>query len=202
MFSDICRCRFARIDVNIHDPTTSIKISTHGVKSFTIDPATLLKRSGISILGRTIFVNGDASIPPLDDCTSHLNFRRNSNRQFEILANPPPARRYGPLITILTSPTPLIIVIGTRGTSGQKTHLTSIARRIAHDAFLYIRVDVEILHDTEWEEGSEREGNVVLLGDASTNSVLRARAIDWSIPGESPFRYTPLPLLLAISVPL
>lgn len=177
--------RLARIEVKLYDlPETSeklgsiVKLRTINVRSFSFDGAVFEEALGLAPRG--LAINSHSVIPlPSSRSTTFLSTKGSSS--FSIRT--PAPRRYGPLLSILTSPQPLLIVVGTAGSPSTTRHLASIAERIAHDSYLYGRVDCEIVRDEVVEE--KREGNVVLLGDAFTNSVTAKWSKSWPAPGQS-----------------
>ena len=155
-------------------------LRTHNVRSFSLDLDTLRQRLGVSLAS----VSLDSGTDILLDSTSGTSTRFvNFQGPFSVAGvDHPRARRYGPLISILSSPLPITLVVGSHGHT--VPYLRSIASRIAHDAYVYGKLSFHIVLDVDFvaEEG---EGNVVLLGDAFLNSVVRDWSINWPTPGES-----------------
>ena len=153
-------------------------LGTTNVLAFSLDPAVLEERLGFA--PGTLVVNGGA--PTSMDAGGVETFALTKNGL--VPATTSSARRYGPIISILNTPHPLRLVVGTRGSSSSNQHLMDIARRIAYDAWLYGKVDCEIVRDEDFDaEAEESEGNVVLLGDAFANSVTATWAEWWPVPG-------------------
>lgn len=176
--------RLARIEVEIYDSSqssrieeASIRLRTTNVRSFSLAGAVFEESLGFS--PRRLAINGH-SLTSLPSSPSLTTLTTNGSNLFSIRTTTP--RRYGSLPSILTSPEPLLLVVGTGGSHSTTRHLTSIAQRIAHDAYLYGRVECEIVRDVDVEE--TREGNVVLLGDAFANSVTARWSKSWPTPGE------------------
>ncbi|KAL7415318.1 hypothetical protein BDY24DRAFT_382543 [Mrakia frigida] len=77
----------------------------------------------------------------------------------------PPPRVSGPIIRILTSEGPLVLVVP----SLESRQEVEIAKRIAHDAFVYARLDAEIVSSEVAEKrvlagGKGLEGSLVVIG--------------------------------------
>lgn len=167
--------RLARIQVSINDST--VVLHSRNVKTFSLDPAMLRSKLGLTVT--SIRLDGGTSIPAHRTLmTLHVSGRRLSIADSSISI-----RRYGPLISILSTPTPLILVVGTRSSLAVQQHLTSIATRIAHDAYLYAKIRCRIVLDVDFE--GER-GNVVLIGDALSNEVTRRWSKTWPTPVSYP----------------
>lgn len=84
-----------------------------------------------------------------------------------------PPRAYGPMIRILATTAPLIIV------QGYTQSLRSLARRIAHDVYVHHRIDVEILDPRQALERlamMQNLGNVVCVGRPEENE-----AVEWML---------------------
>ncbi|KAK4049678.1 Vacuolar protein sorting-associated protein 11 [Microbotryomycetes sp. JL201] len=94
-------------------------------------------------------------------------------------------RRYGPLISILKTSLPILIVTGTR--TNHLNHLVSAAQRVAHDILAYGSVDSEIMTDADViaDIAMLRGRNVVLLGSSHENALTEAFASDWAVPGDT-----------------
>lgn len=147
-------------------------VSTANVRSFSFARRTLGTL-------RFIAVNGHSPVA-INESTDASNF--NAERRAASLSPSRPPRRYGPLLSILTSAHPLRVVVGSQGPPATTRHLTSIAQRIAHDAKLYGGVDVDILFDEAAETLDDREGNVVLLGGGHENALTARWASSWATP--------------------
>lgn len=83
------------------------------------------------------------------------------------------ARAYGPMIRLLSTSAALTLVAGTDPSS------RSIAQRIAHDVYVYHRLDSEILEPHDALERTARglvRGNVVVVGGPRQN-----RYTEWMI---------------------
>ncbi|SCV67268.1 BQ2448_5914 [Microbotryum intermedium] len=168
--------RLARIHVKIWTSDIGVRmaqVQTKNVYSFSIGPSPSPLK-GIAQLG----INAQPSIN-LSAKESHeepLHFIRSSEGEtFSRTHTLSPARPYGPLLSILTTPNPLRIIVGTQGPSSNTEQLRSIARRIASDAYLYGRVDSIIQDDVQVLENESLAGssNVVLLGDSFSNLVTK-----------------------------
>lgn len=170
--------RFARIDVQVVEGHTLHAIlTTKNVRAISFDSSVFNSTTGMQIT--SIRIN-DATFPVSGVSPTLLSMTSNSSA-FQIVQQVQP-RRYGPLISILTTPTPLRLIYGSAGLPSETEHLRSIAERIARDLYVAARIDCIISSDVESADfGSE---NLVLIGSASTNSVLRAMAVDWTLPGE------------------
>ncbi|WVQ99381.1 hypothetical protein IAU59_006514 [Kwoniella sp. CBS 9459] len=79
-----------------------------------------------------------------------------------------PPRAYGPLIRLLSSRESLIIIV-----PPGSSQILSIAKRIAHDIFVYHRLDSEIIDAREGltrvAAGTIGEGNIVVIGRPEEN---------------------------------
>ncbi|ORY88575.1 hypothetical protein BCR35DRAFT_276583, partial [Leucosporidium creatinivorum] len=173
--------RLARIEVEVYDLSKSprlvedprIRLRTTNVRSFSFGGAVF--EEALGFLPRALAIDNHSPIPLT---TTTTTFSTDGSNPFTI--HTPTPRRYGPLISILSSPRPLVLVVGTSGSPSTTRHLTSIAERIAHDAYLYGRVDCEVVRDDEVDETPE--GNVALLGDSYANSVTARWAKSWPTP--------------------
>jgi hypothetical protein len=83
-------------------------------------------------------------------------------------------RRYGPAIQILDGRARLAVVVGTLS---DRDDLLSKAKRISHDAYVYGRIDVEIMLDTETHGIREKSildsSHVVVVGGPADNEFAR-----------------------------
>jgi hypothetical protein len=163
--------RLARIQVSLNDSTAVL--NSRNVRTFSLDTAMLRSKLGSTIT--SIRLDGGTPIP----VHGAVMTLRVSFRQLSIAEASHPIRRYGPLISILSTPTPLVLVVGTRSSPAIQQHLTSIATRIAHDAYLYAKIGCRIVLDVDFEE---EKGNVVLIGDASSNEVIKTWSKTWPTP--------------------
>lgn len=166
--------------VNIRDDShgnTIASIKPVNIRSFSLNSALFKSQLGLTLTSIQLSHELEPTLLP-----SALSYFRIDNKVLSasssLITEP---RRYGPLISILTSATPIRIIVGTLGNSATTKHLQSIADRIAHDMFLYVKITSEIMMDSEYVEG---EGNVVLLGDGFQNRIVRTWAASWPTPGE------------------
>ncbi|ORY33999.1 hypothetical protein BCR39DRAFT_518090 [Naematelia encephala] len=102
-----------------------------------------------------------------------------------IVPHPPaPIRAYGPIIRLLATSGPITFVIG-----NSELHL-DIVKRLAHDLFLYHRVDTRILDAMEalghTARGTLGEGSVIVLGRPEDNEYAKWILGEGKIPVEFP----------------
>jgi hypothetical protein len=93
-------------------------------------------------------------------------------------------RRYGPMIRLLATNGPMRIVVDT-----SNPRLVSIARRYAHDLYVYHRIAVNIISDNEAVDRlSEGRGNIVSIGRPDQNTytahLLAQKAIPLTFPSD------------------
>lgn len=170
--------RLARIDVEIYETAAQAigaRLRTKNVRAFSFD-----SRAGAISPRRAIT---DFTV---DGVESSLSLEHNDvlhwfdGKWTDSRTRRP--RRFGPILSILNTRAPFTLIVGT---SAQHEHLAGIAQRIAHDVYLYGKIDSRILNDTEVAKRELGKGNVVLIGGAYTNSVTRRLASDWPVPGKS-----------------
>lgn len=108
-------------------------------------------------------------------------------------ANTGKPRRYGPMIRLLDSDGPMLLVIPIetgRGDDLQKQrHLREVAIRYAHDVRVYQRQDVEILYDIQAlraviDGSMQRYGSVIVFGRPDENRYAKWMLRQKRIPGE------------------
>ncbi|WVR07026.1 hypothetical protein IAU60_004065 [Kwoniella sp. DSM 27419] len=95
-----------------------------------------------------------------------------------------PPRAYGPMIRLLATTGPMTFVVPPR-------HI-NLARRMAHDLYVYHRIDSEIVDDrlglTRVAEGTIGGGNVVIIGrpevNVFANWMIKENAIPLTFPTE------------------
>jgi hypothetical protein len=124
-----------------------------------------------SILNATVADGGRVFFSVVSISTSSLRIDpHDDNPQILTAADAPrePQRSKNPY-SILRSTGRLKIVV-----SGDLTCATSIARRLANDLFTYLKLDVDIVHETEIIEGPQSNtralagtGNIVVIGSPS-----------------------------------
>ncbi|KAI5480162.1 UDP-galactose transporter [Pseudohyphozyma bogoriensis] len=156
------------------------EVETTNVDAFSFDAAKLSSQYNLNVT--TLRYRGQK----LDfSLSSETTFTFSSDaRLFTPSPSPRRTRRYGPLISILTSPEPLLIVVGTFGSASTTRHFREIALKIARDAYVYGRVDCVIVEDREvmGREGAfAGEGSVVLLGGADDNGVTFVWSATWPL---------------------
>ncbi|OWZ69635.1 hypothetical protein AYX14_04968 [Cryptococcus neoformans] len=99
-----------------------------------------------------------------------------------------PPRAYGPMIRILSSPASFHLVIPSAG-EAQPQHL-SIAKRIAHDLYVYHKADCEIISDQEGLElvaqGQIGPGSIIVIGRPEDNRYTEWMAAEAKIPIQFP----------------
>ncbi|SCZ96071.1 BZ3500_MvSof-1268-A1-R1_Chr8-1g09984 [Microbotryum saponariae] len=177
--------RLARLHVKLWTSEAGLKMSrieTTNVYAFSIGPLPFPSKQ-IAQLSINVQPSIDLSTTEAPGVYRHF-VQSPHDRTFSQAQTPPLARPYGPLLSILTTPHPLRIVIGTQGSSSRTEHLRSIARRIASDAYLYGRVDSIIQDDVPFLEKEHvvGESNLVLLGDSFSNSVTNTWEKDRRVP--------------------
>lgn len=95
-------------------------------------------------------------------------------------------RAYGPMIRILSSPASFLLVIPS-SKEDQSQHL-SIAKRIAHDLYVYHKADCEIIPDHEGLErvakGQIGPGSIIIIGRPENNRYTEWMAAERKIPSE------------------
>ncbi|KAK4694170.1 hypothetical protein P7C70_g8782, partial [Phenoliferia sp. Uapishka_3] len=139
--------RLARITVRIFPDqitgASSASLRTRNVRSFSINQTILASRLGVTL--SSLIVN---HLPPtsLLPGNSLQSFTLDS-KTIQSFSTAIRARRYGPLLSILSSPSPLQIIIGTTGSKETTEHLESIATRIAHDALVYGKISSVVRRD-------------------------------------------------------
>ena len=189
--------RLARITVRIFsEPSTleaSISIKSRNVRSFSIDQALLASR--FSVRPTTLTVDSRPPAALLPSASAQTFYLHPSTPRIAPSTSSSRPRRYGPLLAILSSPSPLQIVVGTTGSIETERHLHSIATRIAHDAYVYGKVNSVILRDSDVVQ-EVAPGNVVLLGDSFTNSAVKRFSKEWPVPGVWAILSRPQPALM------
>lgn len=187
-------CRLARLAVRIwpdRDAQWVGDVTSHNVESFSVDARVLaatlsvqlvaIRQAGTAsdrlLLGRGVnrFVTARPGAPDT------------FNRRLQTASALSISRRYGPMIKILESPLPLLLIVGTVGDASTSTHLSSLAQRIARDALAYGRLDCDIIRDRDFADGDARGRNVVLLGGAFENEVLAKWSKRWTLEGRPPY---------------
>ncbi|KIR74352.1 hypothetical protein I310_01959 [Cryptococcus deuterogattii CA1014] len=97
-------------------------------------------------------------------------------------------RAYGPMIRILSSPASFLLVIPS-SKEDQSQHL-SIAKRIAHDLYVYHKADCEIIPDHEGLErvakGQIGPGSIIIIGRPENNRYTEWMAAERKIPIQFP----------------
>lgn len=176
--------RIARIEVTIYEPVGGVAgrsravARTRNVRRLSLDPTVApIALSSLSLNGEDNFeIQSSPSGSP-------VVYSLAIDGRFSIASDSPPARRYGPLLSILSSTKPLHIVIGTQGLPRLTLHLASIARRISHDMLVYGRVNSLIVLDRDVRLEELDEGKLVLLGDSFSNMMTRSLETSWPVPG-------------------
>ncbi|KAM0747755.1 alpha/beta-hydrolase [Meredithblackwellia eburnea MCA 4105] len=171
--------RLARLDIEIFkDPQQSLtigRVTTKNVKTFGVKgrPLHHLEVNGIVL----------SPVPPGTNSSSQLWVTSASHSQWIFSLGPPASliRQSVTLLSILASSSTIQIVIGTTGSADITQHLESIASRLSHDAYLYGKVKTTIVRDFEVGVPSS-PGNLVVLGDKFSNSLVRRWAVDWTLP--------------------
>ncbi|ODO08851.1 hypothetical protein L198_00585 [Cryptococcus wingfieldii CBS 7118] len=101
-----------------------------------------------------------------------------------------PPRANGPMIRLLSSQARFSIIVPSL--SGEHPRHLSVAKRIAHDLYVYHRIDCEILgHQRGLERAAKQEigpGNVVVIGRPEENRYTEWMIAQKSIPLEFPTR--------------
>lgn len=111
-------------------------------------------------------------------------------------SNKAPPRRYGPMIRLLDSDGPMLLVIPTETGSGsdvrKQRHLLEVATRYAHDVRVYQRQDVEMAYDIQAlravVDGSmQRYGSIIVFGRSDENRYAKWMIRQQRIPGKLVF---------------
>ncbi|PFH45661.1 hypothetical protein AMATHDRAFT_200381 [Amanita thiersii Skay4041] len=171
--------RLGRLHINLSDSETA-HVSTINVHLFTLDRS-YLNASSFIIDGIPLSLTNNliAKQEPI------IKFKRvnSQNHKWEITAQSslPPTQPSGRLQLIL-SPTsgPLTLIVPTKHKE-QSSHVLSVASRLAHDLFLYHKLDTDILDEDEAfhriERGNFPAGNAVIIGEPSTALVQHVLAL-------------------------
>lgn len=147
--------RLARLDVKLGDVGGGEKLDLRGtnVKRITFQDS----REGTST----------PTLLRLDSAT------RQWEDEGSITTEPHRVRRYGPMIRLLASSGPIVVV-------ANPAHATawSIAQRYAHDLYLYHRLSVDIVPDLKAIDrysrpGRKDDGNLVVIGTPTDNCFAR-----------------------------
>lgn len=173
--------RLARLDVKIYSSLefgTVAEVKSKGIKSISIDSVSLLERLNITLSTLTHQNQTFPFSPPMSTL-NHIALQ-SSLSSMSSSSHPPP-RRYGPLLSIFSSNLPLKLIVGTLGSQVKRNHLRSIALKITRDAYVYGKIDCEILDDVEVIDDETVEGNIVLIGGGRDNLLGRVWGVDWKV---------------------
>lgn len=170
-----CTQRLARLRVGPINKEGSIVITSRNTLRFSLDRGAssvrLWKANDLVVDGCRLRLpldtRADDSSSRLHDVTFH---RVNRTAPWQLTTDADaalePIRRYGPLLSILTTPGPLVLIVPARA-----LHHLQIATRIAHDAWVYGRFDARIITDEQAkaEMRDERQheglqGNWIVVG--------------------------------------
>lgn len=171
------------MDVKIYSSLefgTVAEVKSKGIKSISIDSVSLLERLNITLSTLTHQNQTFPFSPPMSTL-NHIALQ-SSLSSMSSSSHPPP-RRYGPLLSIFSSNLPLKLIVGTLGSQVKRNHLRSIALKITRDAYVYGKIDCEILDDVEVIDDETVEGNIVLIGGGRDNLLGRVWGVDWKVDG-------------------
>lgn len=130
-----------------------------------------IARQTISYLNDPLTIQADNTVLSLSASSksSHLTFHRASRSSPWSLSSThsPPKRAHGPIIQILSSKGPLVLIVS-NSAEGDDPDM-SVAKRIAHDAWVYARLDAVILRAEEVQAMRESgqaglDGSWVVIG--------------------------------------
>ncbi|KAM0787030.1 hypothetical protein ACM66B_006296 [Microbotryomycetes sp. NB124-2] len=179
--------RVARLQVELLDVGAAqldCLVRTSNVRAFEVDSAAVIGDRTMDMIN--IKIDGQDPIRMNDAPQSLVTFAQKDitpSTKWTMTERAMPARRYGPLQSILKTSKPLLIVTGTLNKL-DVPHLVSVAQRVAHDVLVYARLDSEFVTDTELLQDLESTygRNLVLLGDSYQNALTATFAAEWTMP--------------------
>jgi hypothetical protein len=167
--------RLARLVVGPIEGDGVITIAVRNALRFTFDrsaaPAHLQDGATFVVDGRRLSLPSSARSSSSHHGSQGVTFYRpHRSAPWKVTAEAAttldPVRRYGPLISILLSSGPLVLIVPTHAAQHER-----VARRIAHDAWVYGRLDARIVTDEQLkaELGNDRRrdslhGSWVVIG--------------------------------------
>lgn len=129
--------------------------------------------------------------------TDRLHFARSLGGEWKIATNDistavtQTARPIGPLLRIVTSRGPMLLVIPTQGRKAEVAAWTRIARRFAADLLLYAAINSQIIGDVDFASAapndSWKHSNIVTFGGPDVNTFTRSTFDNW--PKKSPIQF-------------
>jgi hypothetical protein len=174
------RVRMGRLEVRIWDESRlsqSASVRTTNVRQIEVDLDHPTVQSALGSLRRD-----EETVPlPLTGIARFELFRG----RWRTTQPGRPVRRYGPAVQILDGRARLAVVIGTLS---RQRELVSVAQRISHDLYVYGRLDVEMMLDTEalssQRNSSLESSHIVVIGGPADNAYAQYLLSNSRSPGE------------------
>ncbi len=170
--------RLARIEILPRHSGDLIHLKTSNVASLEME---------VGKMGSSVVVNGQSVELSQKSDSNRITITKKAGRFHEPSAGVY-ARPYGPMIRILSSPLPPAVIYGTTDETVENS-TRGIAVRLAHDAQVYQRIEMEIVDDKtalRLAARGELDGrNVIVLGTPHQNIYAKWMQGEKSSPGET-----------------
>lgn len=203
--------RLAKLDVHYKDQNSQdgeqvnhphFTVAAKNAKTIELD-LNLLRRSSFAAsslsINSTVKVSLNGQINEVEISNNNkIRFQRGYDRQWYPLsaddssADWAQARPIGPLLRIVSTEGPMVLVVPANGPAKEVGAWRRVAQRFANDLLLYGAFNSQIITDADFlSNGAEKamqHSNIVSLGGPQINSHTRSIFDNW--PTESPIKFT------------
>lgn len=203
--------RLAKLEVRYTDQNSQedatiaasdVEVRARNARAIELDVAKLRRSSfAAAFLANAttlrVSLNGRVHEPEIAG-DAKIHFKQGSNGEWRVISNEEvsqnarQARPIGPLLRIVTTEGPMVLVIASNGPQDQIAAWARVAERFAADLLLYGAINSQIVTDADFASSSAKaenlkHGNIVAFGGPDINSFSRSTFDNW--PSTSPIYF-------------